>query len=91
MVHLKDSRNAEWPAILKCISEKQYLAGIEVHNDKNQRVNVADQFKYMFSYPKALPQDLPGFYNYLPNYPGSKPAHADSRFYWDKVKFGGIY
>ena len=59
-----------------------------VYNDKNQQVNVADQFKYMLSYAKALPQDLPGFYNYLLNYPNSKPANVESRFYWDNVKFG---
>ncbi len=59
-----------------------------VYNDKSQQVNVTDQFRYMLSYIKALPQNLPGFYNYLLNYPDAKPANVESRFYWDNVKFG---
>ena len=59
-----------------------------VYNDKDQQVNVADQFKYMLSYAKALPQDLPDFNSYLINYPDGKPANVESTFYWDNVKFG---
>lgn len=59
-----------------------------VYNDKDQQVNVADQFKYMLSYAKALPQDLPDLYNYLLNYPDAKPANVENNFYWDNVKFG---
>jgi|SRR5271167_1779166 len=59
-----------------------------VYNDKKQQVNVADQFKYMLSYAKALPQDLPDFNSYLLNYPAAKPANVESEFYWDNVKFG---
>ena len=59
-----------------------------VYNDKNQQVNVADQFKYMISYSQALPRELPDFYNYLLNYPEARPANVEDSFYWDKVKFG---
>ena len=60
----------------------------EVYNDKKQQVNVTDQFKYILSYTKALPQDVPEFYNYIVNYPQSKSANIDSMFYWESVKFG---
>jgi len=39
----------------------------EVYNDKKQQVNVADQFKYILSYTKALPQNVPELYNYIVN------------------------
>ena len=60
----------------------------EVYNDKKQQVNVGDQFKYILSYSKALPQDVPEFYNYVVNYPQLKAANIDSMFYWENVKFG---
>jgi len=59
-----------------------------VYNDKRQPTNVAEQFKYMLSYSKALPKLLPDFYNYLLAYPDSKPPNVDNIFYWDNVKFG---
>jgi hypothetical protein len=59
-----------------------------VYNDKDQQVNVADQFKYMLSYSKVLPQDLPELYNYLLEYPAAKPTNVENSFYWDNVKFG---
>jgi hypothetical protein len=59
-----------------------------VYNDKKQRVNVADQFQYILSNAKALPKYLPDYYNYILNYPESKPPNVDSTFYWDSVKFG---
>ena len=59
-----------------------------VYNDKKQQLNVGDQFKYMLSYAKALPQDLPEFYNYLLDYPEGKPDNVENSFYWDNVKFG---
>ena len=59
-----------------------------VYNDKKQQVNVIDQFKYILSYSKALPQVVPEFYNYIVNYPESKPANVNSMFYWENVKFG---
>lgn len=59
-----------------------------VYNDKNQQVNVADQFKYMISYAQVLPRDLPEFYNYLLDYPQAKPPNVENTFYWDDVKFG---
>jgi hypothetical protein len=60
----------------------------EVYDDKKQQVNVADQFKYILSYSKALPQIVPEFYNYIVDYPQPKSANIDSMFYWENVKFG---
>ncbi len=59
-----------------------------VYNDKRNPTQVAEQFKYMLSYSKALPRYLPDFYNYLLSYPNGKPADVKDSFYWDKVKFG---
>lgn len=59
-----------------------------VYNDKRNPTEVADQFKYMLSYSKALPRYLPDFYNYLLTYPNGKPPLAEDNFYWAKVKFG---
>ena len=47
-----------------------------------------DQFQYVLSYAKAMPQHVPAFYNYIVNYPGSGAANLSSLFYWDNVKFG---
>jgi len=60
----------------------------EVYNDKKQQVNIADQFKYILSYAKALPQNVPPLYNYIVNYPQYQSANITSMFYWDNVKFG---
>jgi len=59
-----------------------------VYNDKDNPTQVAEQFKYMLSYAKALPKVLPGFYNYLLDYPSNKPANVEDTFYWSNVKFG---
>ncbi len=59
-----------------------------VYNDKKEQVNVTDQFKYILSYSKALPQSVPEFYNYIVNYPQAKSANMSSMFYWENVKFG---
>jgi hypothetical protein len=58
------------------------------YNDKENPRKVGEQFKYMISYSKALPSYLPGFYNYLLNYPAGKPANVEDTFQWAKVKFG---
>jgi hypothetical protein len=58
------------------------------YNDKENPRKVAEQFKYMISYSKALPSYLPGFYNYLLDYPAGKPANVEDSFQWAKVKFG---
>ncbi len=58
------------------------------YNDKSNPRKVAEQFKYMISYSKTLPSYLPGFYNYLLNYPDGKPANVENTFQWAKVKFG---
>jgi hypothetical protein len=36
-----------------------------VYNDKRSPTGVAQQFAYMLSYSKALPENLPDFYQYL--------------------------
>lgn len=59
-----------------------------VYNDKKQQVGVADQFKYILSYAKAMPQNVPELYNYLLNYPQTGASNISSMFYWDNVKFG---
>lgn len=46
------------------------------------------QFAYMLSYDKALPEHLPDFYHYLIAYPNAKPANVEDTFYWARVKFG---
>jgi len=58
------------------------------YNDKKNSTQVAEQFKYMLSYGKVLPEVLPHYYNYLLDYPNGKPANVEDMFYWEKVKFG---
>jgi len=58
------------------------------YNDKKNPTEVAEQFKYMLSYAKALPKELPDYYTYLLAYPNAKPANVENMFYWAKVKFG---
>src|SRR5271165_5129860 len=59
-----------------------------VYTDKHNPVEVAQQFSYMVSYYKALPEHLPEFYQYLLSYPNAKPANIEDTFYWARVKFG---
>jgi len=59
-----------------------------IYNDKRDLAEVAQQFAYMLSYTKVLPEQLPDFYHYLLAYPEAKPANVEDRFYWTKVKFG---
>jgi hypothetical protein len=59
-----------------------------VYNDKRNPTVVAQQFAYMLSYAKALPAQLPDFYSHLLDYPNSKSANIEDRFYWANVKFG---
>lgn len=40
-----------------------------VYNDKHKPVDVAQQFAFMISYYKELPERLPEFYRYLLSYP----------------------
>jgi hypothetical protein len=58
------------------------------YNDKDHPTVVSEHFKYMLSYAKALPDYLPGFYDYLLSYPNQKPAGVVDTFQWSKVKFG---
>jgi hypothetical protein len=59
-----------------------------VYNDKRETTDVSQQFAYMLSYSKALPAQLPDFYNYLLAYPNAKPTNVEDNFYWERVKFG---
>jgi hypothetical protein len=59
-----------------------------VYHDKHNPTDVPQQFVYMLSYAKALPEHLPDLYRYLVAYPENKPANVDDAFYWAKVKFG---
>ena len=58
------------------------------YNDRPKPVDVAQQFAYMVSYYKALPEQLPEFYQYLLSYPNARPANVEDTFYWARVKFG---
>lgn len=58
------------------------------YNDKKNPTVVPEQFRYMLSYLKVLPNYLPDFYQYLLTYPKGKPANTKDTFYWSKVKFG---
>ena len=58
------------------------------YNDKPDPTAVAQQFAYMLSYVKVLPQRLPDFYHYLLSYPNGKPTNAENMFYWSRVNFG---
>ena len=59
-----------------------------IYHDKQNPVDVAEQFKYMLSYSKALPEYLPEFNSYLLAYPAGRPTKTEDTFYWAKVKFG---
>ena len=59
-----------------------------VYNDKRDPTVVAEQFAYMLSYSKALPERLPDFNQYLLSYPRGRPSNVEDTFYWAKVKFG---
>jgi len=59
-----------------------------VYNDKRNPTEVPQQFAYMLSYNKALPERLPDFYQYLLRYPNGKPMNVEDTFYWARVKFG---
>lgn len=59
-----------------------------VYNDKRDPTVVPEQFAYLLSYGKALPEHAPDFYHYPLAYPHAKPANYEETFYWEKVKFG---
>ena len=59
-----------------------------IYNDKRNPTEVAEQFAYMLSYARALPEQLTDFYQYLLAYPNAKPPNVENTFYWAKVKFG---
>jgi hypothetical protein len=59
-----------------------------VYNDKHNPVDVVQQFAYMISYYKELPEYLPGFYRYLLSYPNERPGNVEDAFYWARVNFG---
>jgi len=68
--------------------QREGNAALGMYNDKRNPTEVPQQFAYMLSYYKALPEYLPDFYNYLLEYPDKKPSNVDDAFYWAEVKFG---
>ena len=68
--------------------QKDGNQALGVFHDKHNPTDVPQQFAYMLSYAKALPEQLPDFHRYLLEYPDYRPANTDDTFYWDKVKFG---
>ena len=77
-------------ALLQRLLAYQHVGdqALGVYNDKRDPAEVAQQFAYMLSYSKALPEYLPDFYHYLLAYPNAKPANVEDAFYWARVKFG---
>jgi hypothetical protein len=61
---------------------------LDVYDDKRDPTDVAQQFAYLLSYSKALPEHLPDFYHYLLAYPNAKSASIEDTFYWARLKFG---
>jgi hypothetical protein len=68
--------------------QKEGNPALGVFHDKRNPTDVPQQFAYMLSYAKALPEQLPEFHRYLLEYPDHKPANTDDAFYWANVKFG---
>ncbi len=58
------------------------------YNDAEKPTLVADQFKQLLSYSKAMPKYVPELHNYLLAYPQAKPANAEDTFQWANVNFG---
>jgi len=87
--------NDQVNALLQKTAQQRLLAykregdkALGFYNDKREPVNVAQQYAYMLSYSKALPERLPDFYHYLLAYPDAKPENVEDAFYWARVKFG---
>jgi len=70
------------------VYQKEGNVALGTYDDKKETTDVAEQFKYMLSFSKALPDYLPDFYNYLLSYPNGAHDRVDDTFYWAKVKFG---
>ena len=68
--------------------QKEGNPALGVFHDKRNPTDVPQQFVYMLSYAKALPEQLPEFHGYLLGYPDHKPSNTEDAFYWAKVKFG---
>ncbi|HJZ64697.1 MAG TPA: hypothetical protein VKD70_10280 [Candidatus Acidoferrum sp.] len=68
--------------------QKQGNVALGTYGDKKETTDVAEQFKYMLTFSKALPDYLPDFYNYLLSYPNGPHNRVEDTFYWAKVKFG---
>ncbi len=68
--------------------QKEGNQSLGAWHDKRNPTDVPQQFAYMLSYAKALPEQLPNFHRYLLEYPDYRPANTEDAFYWAKVKFG---
>jgi hypothetical protein len=68
--------------------QKDGNQALGIFHDKHNPTDVPQQFAYMLSYAKALPEQLPDLHRYLLEYPDYGPAETQDAFYWAKVKFG---
>ncbi len=58
-----------------------------VYNDKDQAVNVMEEFERVLNKPNAFLK-LPTFYGFLLQYPMGRPPNTQDFIYWSNVKFG---
>ncbi len=78
--------NAAMTRLPMYIKDGDRTLGI-VYNDKEQAVNVGEEFQRVLSKPNAfLP--LPSFYAFLLQYPQGRPPNTQDFIYWSNVKFG---
>jgi hypothetical protein len=63
-------------------------AALGTYRDKKDPAQVSEQFRYLLSRSKVLPEKLPAFYSYLLDYPKASLPNSSAVFYWEKVKFG---
>jgi hypothetical protein len=59
-----------------------------IYNDQKHPTVVAQKFRALLSYSRALPEYLPEMRDYLTSYPTQAPANIQDRFYWSKIEFG---
>lgn len=58
------------------------------YHDRKKPTAVAEQFRYILSYAKAMPKYAPELHRYLLDYPAARPAGTENVFRWENVKFG---
>jgi hypothetical protein len=68
--------------------QKDGNSALGTYYDKEQPLRVTDQFESLLNQSRALPNYLPELQHYLSGYPQAQLPHAESVFYWERVKFG---